>query len=165
MNPAEIGFPGGYRLCPLLPEDGPAILQLIDEIHEEYGFTLEPGERDQDLLDLARAYDGPAEGFWTLKDPAGSIAGTVALAKKEEDTIELCRLYLAPAHRGKGLGRDLMRFAVEQSRRFGYRRMWLETHTKMTEAVGLYEAFGFHRIPPYSGHPLSYTDYAAELVL
>ena len=52
-------------------------------------------------------------------------------------------LYVAPAHRGHGMGRALLETAIETARRAGARRMDLGTAETDTAARGLYESCGF----------------------
>jgi GNAT superfamily N-acetyltransferase len=64
------------------------------------------------------------------------------------------RLYVRPAHRGKGIGRVLATTIIKEARRIGYRRMRLDTVAEMTEAIALYESLGFRDCPPYRHNPI-----------
>jgi GNAT superfamily N-acetyltransferase len=56
--------------------------------------------------------------------------------------------YLAPAHRGRGLGKRLVRRALDRARQLGFRRVELETTGVFRVAIGLYESFGFRPSVP-----------------
>jgi [ribosomal protein S18]-alanine N-acetyltransferase len=63
-------------------------------------------------------------------------------------------LAVDPASRGQGIGQQLMREMVEQLRRRGVRRIYLEVEASNSPAIGLYQRLGFGSIgtlPDYYG--------------
>ena len=42
---------------------------------------------------------------------------------------------------------------MDAARREGYRVMHLDTSRRLTEAIALYESFGFRECPPYRAYP------------
>jgi putative acetyltransferase len=60
---------------------------------------------------------------------------------------ELVKMYLSGAARGRGLGRQLIDFALEKARSLGYRQVYLETMPELRQAVSVYEKFGFSYLP------------------
>lgn len=62
---------------------------------------------------------------------------------------EVKRMYVDPAHRGRGYSRTLLKALVAHARQVGLREVWLETGTRQEPAVKLYESEGFEPIPPY----------------
>ncbi len=66
------------------------------------------------------------------------------------------RLYVRPAFRGRGMGRELILTLISQARLSGYAKMRLDTvSARMTEAVGLYRSsLGFREIAPYHDKPI-----------
>jgi ribosomal protein S18 acetylase RimI-like enzyme len=72
-------------------------------------------------------------------------------------------MYLAAAHRGRGLGRALLDRARAEARQRSAVRVTLETATALKEAVGLYERAGFRR-QPFAPH-VCRCDVAMELEL
>jgi predicted N-acetyltransferase YhbS len=72
-------------------------------------------------------------------------------------TCEMKRLYVAPEHRGQGVGRLLVGEVVRRAKRAGYRRMMLDTVPEMTGALALYRSFGFVETVPYWSCPVERT--------
>ena len=60
--------------------------------------------------------------------------------------MELQKLYLADAWKGRGYGKRLMETVLGFARSAGYERVYLETHTNLQTALCLYEKFGFRQI-------------------
>lgn len=71
---------------------------------------------------------------------------------------EIKRMYVAPAFRGYGLGKQLLQVVEAHAHQHGVAKLRLETGIHQTEALGLYTWFGFDQIPPfgeYTNDPLS----------
>ncbi|HZZ00978.1 MAG TPA: GNAT family N-acetyltransferase [Candidatus Baltobacteraceae bacterium] len=76
--------------------------------------------------------------------------GCVVLSRRDEDTAEIKRLYVAPAARGTGMGRALAEAAIAGARAAGHRRIVLDTHRNRLEAAyALYRALGFQECEAY----------------
>lgn len=68
------------------------------------------------------------------------------------DYVEVKRMYVLPACRGLGLGKQLLEAMETHVRRGGGRLVRLETGTAQTEALELYERAGYRRCPPFGEH-------------
>jgi putative acetyltransferase len=80
------------------------------------------------------------------------MAGDVAcggLRLLEPGIGEVKRMYVAPAHRGHGVSRRVLRALLDHARAVGLTEVWLETGVRQPEAISLYESEGFAPIPPY----------------
>ena len=108
---------------------------------------------EEELASLPGAY-APPEGRLLLVFYEGQVAGCVALRKFEDGVCEMKRLYVQPAHRGKGLGRRLTEAIIAEARAIGYGKMRLDSLTSLKEAARLYRSLGFSEIPPYRYNPL-----------
>jgi putative acetyltransferase len=78
--------------------------------------------------------------------------GCVALRPFAPEVLELKRLFVYPAFRGRGIGAGLLHAAMQWARANGYRRIHLDTlKTRMPSAVRMYKALGFVEVPAGGG--------------
>ena len=97
----------------------------------------------------------PPDGRLFLAQWENKSAGCVALRKLESGICEMKRLYLSPKFRGKGFGKILAEFIINEARKIGYQKMRLDTiQANMQEAIVLYRQLGFNEIAPYRVNPL-----------
>jgi GNAT superfamily N-acetyltransferase len=115
--------------------DGPlgGAVDLQAEI--EAGPPAELGQPGGILL-LARVDDQPA--------------GLGGVRHLDTEVAEVKSMFVAPAHRGIGLGRrilvELERIAAEH----GCRAVRLDSSSYLTEALGLYRSAGYAEVPAYN---------------
>ena len=125
--------------------DSPDAVALIGEldahlgalyaVQSRHGFSVEKLLRDGVKFFIAR--DGGR--------PAG--CGGVLLVGREY--AEVKRMYVRPAFRGRRIGRLMLDHLVEHARQHGLTVIRLETGIHQREAIALYEARGFRKIPPF----------------
>ena len=86
--------------------------------------------------------------YFIALDENGEMIGGAGAAEFPglPDCAELQKLYLDDSAKGKGCGKELMRITEDWARSAGYKNLYLETHSRLTAAVGLYEKLGFQRI-------------------
>ena len=92
--------------------------------------------------------------FAIATDAAGTelAVGTVALRHEGQGVYELTKMAVAPAMRGRGIGRQLLRASVETYRALGGQELFLESSSRLEPALKLYERAGFvHRPAPRPG--------------
>ena len=128
--------------------DEPAVRALVFGVLRDYGLNPDPAATDRDLDDIECSYRSHGGGFDVMTTPDGTIIGTVGLMPLGDGRCELRKMYLAPAHRGRGLGRRLLMHALDRARALGFRRVELETAAVLTEAIALYRSFGFAPFTP-----------------
>jgi ribosomal protein S18 acetylase RimI-like enzyme len=111
---------------------------------------------DAEIEGLPGSYAPPGGEVIVARDRAGGeVVGCVAL-RPVPDTPDMCemkRLYVRPAARGTGLGRTLAVAAMDEGRRLGYRRMFLDTLPSLTAAQTLYRSLGFRQTGTGDGEP------------
>lgn len=128
------------QVVPFAPEHAVAFRSLVTDTLREFGFEPDPSI-DPDLDEPAAVYSA----LWVALDE-GDVVGSVALRELGDDAVELKRMYLRPAHRGRGLGRSLLLLALDWAREHGARVVRLDTSERMVAAQRLYESYGFHRV-------------------
>jgi len=84
------------------------------------------------------------ERIW-LAERAGRIEGVVAVVRAADEVAQLRWFLVHPDARGRGLGRLLLREAVEFARGSGYGEIFLWTVGELRAAGRLYEQAGFVR--------------------
>jgi GNAT superfamily N-acetyltransferase len=92
-------------------------------------------------------------GHILMAEAAGEVIGTCALIPERPGELELAKMAVAPAARGKGVGELLGRAAIERARRAGAHRVELLSNTALAPAIRLYRKLGFVEAP------LGTTDY------
>ena len=96
----------------------------------------------------------PAQDCCRIADEAGRIVGSAFVVRGGKPGIAKLRLvYVEPALRGSGLGRQLVEDSLSFARRAGYRRMTLWTNDVLVAARRLYQRLGFEMTAsePYHG--------------
>ncbi|MGW9453357.1 GNAT family N-acetyltransferase [Streptomyces sp. NPDC055632] len=89
------------------------------------------------------------------EDGTGTGAGAEAVlgygevwTDAEEDEAELARVVVAPAARGRGVGRVLVGALLERARDAGFDDVFLRVHPDNAGALRCYEGAGFVRVDP-----------------
>ncbi len=94
----------------------------------------------------------PGRGAFLVAYDGAAPVGCGAIRRISEDTAEIKRMYVAPASRGRGVGRYILDALVGVARDLEVRHLVLETGVRQPEAIALYERAGFHRILPFGDY-------------
>jgi putative acetyltransferase len=137
-----------YTLRPATNNDRAEIETLVFGILAEYGLCPDPAGIDSDLHDLRASYETSGGAFDVLVDDAGKVVGSVGLLRVSASICELRKMYLARPVRGQGWGRRLLEHALNRATQLGFARVVLETATILSDAIALYERYGFRPYKP-----------------
>lgn len=114
------------------------------ELAARYG-NLDDGERGL----TAAMFEPPAGVFLVARTKTGRRrrpVGGVGLRTVAAGTGEVRRLWVDPAWRGRGIGRDLMAGLEDAASGLGLTQLRLGTGDRQPEAVALYERLGWERL-------------------
>lgn len=137
----------------------------VEALFREYVASLAEDITFQDFegefATLPGKYARAMGGVVLIARDGNEAAGAVAYRMVEPGVCEMKRLYVRPAFRGSGLGRELANELIEDARRQGYRTMLLDTLASMSAARALYRDLGFVPTQPYYDNPLPGVAYMA----
>lgn len=145
----------GFAIRPVTGHDNHALAALLREVMEEFGATGAGSSlHDPEMLDMAAAYAAAGSAYFVVESDGRLVGGGGfgPLAGGEPGVCELRKMYLKPEARGRGLGRTMLSRCLDEARRLGFRRMYLETRQTMREARRLYERNGFSPVSKPIGH-------------
>lgn len=150
------------KIRPATNADSDNVKSVVFSVLKEYGLSPDSNSTDKDLDAIEESYflNG---GFFGVVELDNEIIATLGIHKIDKDTCELRKMYCLPEHRGKGLGKRLIEFALTKAKALGYNHVILETASPLKEAIGLYKKYGFREYCPE--HLSSRCDQAFELYL
>jgi len=83
-----------------------------------------------------------------------AVVGTVAMVRITDALYELAKMAVASSHQRRGIGELLGRACKEWAAGKGVQTIFLETNSRLANAIRLYERLGFrHAVDP---HPSDY---------
>lgn len=133
------------------PEHAEAF-RTLNEAWISRHFTLEP--KDREVLEDPQGQILAKGGKIFMALDGGRPVGCVALLKMADGGYEVAKMTVAEGLRGSGIGRSLMQRCIDEGRRLGAPRLYLETNSSLGPALALYRAMGFRELEP------SRTEYA-----
>ncbi|MHB1557425.1 MAG: GNAT family N-acetyltransferase [Isosphaeraceae bacterium] len=113
---------------------------------------------DAEIAELPGKYV-PPKGSLLLATVGDEPVGCVGLRDLGGGTCEMKRLYVAPAFRGRGIGRILAEAVIRCAEELGHSLMVLDTLPEMPEAIALYRDLGFVPGEPHWDGPVERTIY------
>ena len=133
------------QLRPFKLADAAAFRELNEAWIEKH-FGLE--EPDREVLGNPIGHVIEPGGFIYMACIEGRAVGSCALIPTRAGVYEIAKMAVAEQHRGRGIGRKLLTYVIEQARAAGATLLTLESSSVLTNAVRLYESLGFRHLPP-----------------
>jgi putative acetyltransferase len=136
---------------PIAPGDNTALARAVRDTLTEFG-AAKPGTAyyDEATDHLHELFSQTPRSAYFVAEVNGEVLGGGGIfptAGLPADTVELVKLYLLPAARGRGVGKALIMRCFEAARAAAYTRVYLETTDELTQAIPLYERLGFSYLP------------------
>jgi N-acetylglutamate synthase-like GNAT family acetyltransferase len=148
MNDSTL--PENIRIVDYTPEYQKAFRDLNVAWIEEY-FVME--EEDYKALDHPDEKILKPGGHILIALSGEEVVGTCALIPMDDEIFELAKMAVAQQHRGKNIGWMLGQATLQKAKELGARKVYLETNSRLTPAISLYEKLGFQHV---SGHESPY---------
>lgn len=133
------------QLRPFQPADAAAFRRLNEAWIEKY-FGLE--DPDRVVLSNPIGYVIHPGGHIFMACTEERAIGCCALIVVRPGVYEVAKMAVAEEYRGRGVGRKLLVYVIEQARTLGATLLTLATNDKLANAVHLYESLGFRHLPP-----------------
>jgi len=126
------------RIVPAQPGDAGGVTACVRAAYAEHVERIgrEPAPMAADYAALI------GEGAVWIVRAGGAIAGVLVL-RPQPPSLLLENVAVAPAHRGRGIGRALIAFAEEHAHASGLDTVTLYTNERMTQNLRLYTALGY----------------------
>lgn len=139
----------------IIADDDAKLAFIIRNSLEEFG-AVKPGTVyfDESTDHLHEVFKTERSAYFVV-EINGEVSGgagifpTEALPKK---TCELVKMYVSSRARGKGLGKLLLQKCVEEAKKIGFEKMYIETMPELSIAIEMYKKNGFTFIPGFLGN-------------
>lgn len=126
--------------------------RLLIEQLDEYLTKLYPAESNY-LLSIDELKD-PSVNFLVAR-LNGKAVGCGAFVDCQGKYAEIKRMFVLPEHRGKKIGLRILQELEKRARYAGLALIKIETGTRQSEALKLYEGAGYRRCGPFGSYSRS----------
>lgn len=92
-------------------------------------------------------------GVFLLARVDGEPAGIGGVRHLDTEVAEVKSMFVSPAHRGIGLGRQILAELDRIAAEHGCRAVRLDSSAYLTAALRLYRAAGYRDVPAYNDNP------------
>ena len=138
------------KIRAIQPQDNDQLNRIITECAEEFNLIGEGyGPSDPEVSKMFEAYHRPGFSYLVIENDQSEIIGGAGIAQLRgapNHWCELRKMYLAPAARRRGYGRQLLTALLTIARKNDYTACYLETTAILANAIRLYENYGFIRL-------------------
>jgi predicted N-acetyltransferase YhbS len=128
---------------PAVPDDYRTLLGMYDDFME----TDRYAGGDNDSFDTVLRSD---RNFMFVAEDGGRLAGFITASARlvvryPQPILQIDELYVAPDFREHGVGSGLIRAVEDVADAHGYRRIYVESSTKLKGAHAFYEKNGYKK--------------------
>jgi GNAT superfamily N-acetyltransferase len=132
---------------PTSPAARAAVASYFAEIGDRFGF--DPAGLEEKDAESFR----PPQGSFVLAISDALTVACGAIQTVDARTGEIKRMWVDGARRGEGIGAQLLRELEERVAAMGHTRVVLDTNAALTEAIAMYERYGYRPIERYNDNP------------
>lgn len=136
----------GIHIRTIVPSDNTALARIVRNTLAEFGLDRPGTVYYDDTTDHLYELFQTSRSIYYVAEKDSTLLGGAGIFPSDglsPDTCELVKMYLIPAARGSGLGKELIRRSIDFARSAGYRHVYLETMPELKKALSVYEKFGF----------------------
>ena len=143
------------------PRTNWVITEFLGEVNRTFG----------DIFDVDAAVQAatttltPPHGLYVLVLVDGACAGGGGLTWLDAERAEIKRVWISPAHRGRGLSSTLMTDLEGRARAAGRTRVVLDTNGVLVQALAVYDHLGYTPTERYNDNPHATHWFTKELTL
>src|SRR5690349_9546174 len=127
---------------------------------DQYNLTE---SHDLEILEDPQKHILQPGGVIYLALHGGEVVGSAAIIKEPDNTYELAKMAVAPAHRKMGISKLLLERCLGKARELRAARVILFSNHQLTAALALYEKYGFQSVP-LKDSPFVTADVKMELI-
>ena len=128
---------------------------------DRYGLTE---SHDLEILDHPEETVIARDGRLFLAKDGENIIASLGIARVDKESFELIKMYVDPAYRGRGIGKNLLELCIAEAKKAGAKKLILFSNSQLTNALTLYKKYGFRHVE-VTGTPLVTADVKMELEL
>lgn len=126
-----------------------AMAQYFAELDARFPSGFDPG----DAIDEAAELYNPPTGVFLVARVDGETAGCGGVVHHDDTTAEIKRMWVAPSHRGRGVGAAILAALERHAVEAGRTRVVLDTNGTLLEARAMYERAGYSPTERYNDNP------------
>jgi putative acetyltransferase len=134
----------------IVTDDNAAMADIIRNSLLEFG-AAKPGtvyfDKSTDhLSDVFMQKKGSAYFVIEVNHEIAAGAGIFPTEGLPKDTCELVKIYVSKKYRRNGYGQTLLEKCIQEAKKKGYEKMYLESMPELKNAIAMYEKNGFKKI-------------------
>ena len=135
---------------------------FFNRVMQEMGYDFIPDSKDLDITQVESMYLVP-NGCFLLKIIENEVVGSIGIRVLSTGKAELKRFYVLREYQGIGIGLNLLKSAIEHTRKTGFSSLRLDTTSNSLRAIKIFQEHGFQKIEKYNDDP--YAELYMELKL
>lgn len=134
------------QLRKIEPKDNVAMAKIIRNSLEEFDAVKQGTVYFDKTTDHLSDIFGEERSAYFVIEKENELAGGAGFFLTKGlpyDTCELVKMYIAKKFRGKGYGQMLLEKCIEEAKKTGFKKMYIESMPELLNALKMYEKNGF----------------------